>query len=174
MLCTAGAMPPLHLPCCIPRLCGPAMAAGSRLNLLWENSKRRAQGDAIPPGLRCTRDVVFPMGDCRQEGDAKLVPTVPCGRGRGGGAGPLMGQWEKILQESQVRAWEKPVFLSDLETIQICFCSQFKNILLPRSIILSPLHGLCCAQGGAKSRSRVSGCAQGNERQAPAPLWGGH
>lgn len=88
---------------------------------------------------------------------------------------PSRGSGRKILQERQIHAWEKPVFLPDLETIQICFCSQFKNILLPRSIILNPLHGLRCAQAAGKSRSRVSVSAQGNwERQAPAPLWGCH
>lgn len=101
------------------------------------------------------------------------VPTSPHGEGRGGGAGALMRQREKILRESQLHAWEKPVFLPDLETLQICFCCRFKNILLPRSIILNPLRGQSCAGGAGRSRSRVSGCP-GNRHDRSAPLWGCH
>lgn len=57
---------------------------------------------------------------------------------------PSAMQWGSVLQpepippkgsrskssESQHRAWEKPVYLSGLETTQLCFCSQLKRIPL--------------------------------------------
>lgn len=108
----------------------------------------------------------------QQQGEGKPCFHHPTWLGKGCWSWvPCEAAGENLARD--IQAWEKPVFLSDLETIQACFCYQFKNILLPRSIILNPLHGPCCSQGAGRSRSHAAVSAQGNgERQAPAPLWG--
>lgn len=81
-------------------------------------------------------DAALPQPGLRFTGMQLLSPWATMGRMEmkpcshrpmwlSGGAGP---QWRKPCQ-GQSHAWEEPVFLSDLEIIQACLCSQFKSNL---------------------------------------------